>query len=200
MRGVAADAHHGGRILGRPQEVRSHLLTALHEQIDRGVRPQGVRVRNRGGVGHGQREDRDNVLAAEAQPGAAGHQGFEPGTGAQEIGKIRSSGDDLLEVIKDEQQLAIVKRLLERGQGRATTRFTQPHGQRDRGQDQIGIGDGRQPNQANAVAKRLSHRRPGRESEAGLADAAGSGERDQAHAVPQQGFPDGVDITLPADE
>ncbi len=197
---ATADAGHGGDVLRRAQGVDTRFVPPLHEQVDRGVGESGDAIEDRIRLRDGQGRDRDDVLAAQPQPGAAGDQRLEAGAGAQQIGQVCARGENLLEVVQDQQHLAVAQRGLQGRQRWLTARVAQAECGGDGGHDQIGIGDGRQPHQAHPVGERIRHRRADGQGEARLANTAGTGQRHQAYGVAPQQVPHGRDVTVPADE
>jgi hypothetical protein len=71
---------------------------------------------------------------------------------------------------------------------------------RDRGDDEGGVGDGRQAHVPDAVNEVAGDRGRGSRSETRLADTAGSAQRDETHIVATQQIDDGGDLRFTADE
>ena len=98
-----ADRRHGRRVLSGEQKASAHGPCPLGEQLY--------------GVGFAEGCQGISLLARDVQQLTAGDQHLQPRAGTQQRGDLRSGGDDVLEVVQDQQQVAFrkgVHQLLER--------------------------------------------------------------------------------------
>src|SRR5437660_6823688 len=79
------------------------------------------------------------------------HKDREPGTASQKLFELLSSGHDLLEVIKHEQELLLTDKGLHLLQGRPVSTFLESQLPGNGGHDQLRVGESRQPNEAHEL-------------------------------------------------
>jgi hypothetical protein len=115
--GIAGHGDDGAGVLGREREAGAHLLGALHQQAHRIRSGQRMELQSPDGVRQAERRHREDLLAAHAQRGAAGDQHVHPGARRQQLEHVRRGGEDLLEIVEDEQQPQGVERGAHRRQG-----------------------------------------------------------------------------------
>ena len=132
--------------------------------------------------------------------GAAGYEHLELWAGGHQLAEGRGGGHHLLEVIEDEQQLPVAQGILEGLQERPPAQLVEAEGLADGRQDEAGVLDGGQRDKADAVAEVVAQGRCHLQGQAGLADAAGAGEGEQADLLAQQLLPDGGDRLGAADQ
>lgn len=130
---ASADVGDGEGVLIGQAEARPNRRGALAEQGDGRVRRQLPGERAGSGLGEAQRRDRKLVLAAQVEHGAARDEHLEAGRGPEQIGHDGGGGEDLLEVVQQEQQ-ALVAQVVDEGiADRAAADVLETHG----------LGDGR---------------------------------------------------------
>ena len=109
----AAQLGHRLRVLIAEAEVRSPLARAVDEQFDR--------------VRHGQRRDREALLAAQPQRFTARGQHVQPRAGLDELAEQRAGFEDVLEVVDHQQGLRPPRRRMSASSSRSpgwTAAFT----------------------------------------------------------------------------
>ena len=173
------------RVLIVDGESRYHGGRALGEQPRRLAGGQG----RRGRVGHRvrdrKRRDRAFLLAGNAQRGAAAHQDPQ-GTGfLQQPYHDRCAGQQVLEVIQDEQELPLAQLTDQVVHQRPVSGILQADALGDRRWHQSWIPHRRQRDEIHPVRVIAGHLRRQRDAQPGLAAAAGPGQRDQVAALEQ---------------
>ena len=159
----------------------------MSEMVAASSRPRDVLGRGRPGSlqeqAHGSRlgqgRDREQSLAADAQRGPAGDQGGDPRSGREQAGHLGRGRDHLLEIVQDQQDAAGLPGI---GQGAlpGLPRSDVHRGRLgDGGQDEIGMEDGLQWGEDDAVEPGGGGRAQ-MEGEAGLAHPGGADQGDQA--------------------
>ena len=113
--------------------------------------------------------------------GSTRHKDREPGTGSQKLFELLSSGHDLLEVIKHEQELLLTYKGLHLLQGRPVSTFLESQLPGNGGHDQLRVGESRQPNEAGTTNEEGAHLGGDRDGETGLANPAWTQQGEQAH-------------------
>src|SRR2546430_7755614 len=108
------------------------------------------------------------------------HKDRDPGTGSQKLFELLSSGHDLLEVIKHEQELLLTYQGLHLLQGRPVSTFLESQLPGNGGPDQLRVVHSRQPNEAGATNEEGAHLGGGRDGETGLANPAWTQQGEQA--------------------
>ena len=135
-----------------------------------------ARRRNRSADGAAaERRDRQFVLAGDAQRGAAGHDELRARRRGQQAADLRRRVEELLEVVDHQQQRAA------REQAHQPFALGGAQLLRDLGGDERGVGERGERDEAGAVGELRGEPVGQLDREAGLADAAGPGEREQAH-------------------
>ena len=166
-------------VRGVDGEARLDGARALHEQRH-GVRSQQRLRRGLSILGQRQRRHVDHDLAGDPERLPAGREDPDVGTGAQQ----RSGEDgrgivDVLAVVED-QQRPLVREVLGEGGDRPARRVVLEPERREHGlRDELGILDGRQLDEPDAVGVLADALPAGPQCELGLADAAGTGECQQ---------------------
>jgi hypothetical protein len=95
------------------------------------------------------------VLGSQSEPRATGHQHLHAGSGGQEISNERGRGQDVLEVVEQEQEVPLPQ-ILRHGLLQTLPRLlTQPEGRRGRRGDERRIRQPRQIDQEGAIGKRF---------------------------------------------
>jgi hypothetical protein len=106
----------------------------------------------------------------------------------------------VLDVVQDEQRPALPQQRAQRILDRSPARLPHVAGAGDRHGDQGGVVDRSEVDEPDAVRVHGGHVLGDAARQAGLADAARPGQRDQADAGAAQEVGDGRDLALPADE
>ena len=101
----------------------------------------------------------------------------------EQVGDHAGRLQHLLEVVQHDEQLLVAQIGLEPFQQRLSGSFLEAKGGSNRGHDQRRISDWRKVNKEDAVGKGIEELGRDLERQAGLADAAGSRQRDQSHIV-----------------
>jgi hypothetical protein len=196
----------GGRQLdGQRQPVQSGADVGHCRCIRRG--DDKVRLGCCGALG----EQRDSVAARQwgdvvlllprdVQGLSAGHDHLQPGTGDQQAGDERRGRDQVLEVVQQEQQLAVLELLSQALLQRLPAGLPDPECPGDGRPDQERVTDWGQRDEERAVAELVHQRVGGLEGEAGLARTPRAGERQQPRRLlPEQ--PSDLDqLPLPPDQ
>ena len=125
------------------------------------------------------------------QRGTAGDKHFEPGAGAEQFGDQRCGRGYLLKVIQQEQALLVAQRRFQEFLWRLSWGLAQLQCLRDGCRDQASIAERSQRHKPDAIVKAVEQIFGNLQSQAGLADATGANEREQAHllAFQKQGCP-----------
>ena len=126
------DPGDGGRVLLAKDEIRSRGAGAVDEQ------PHRLAVRHRGDrrallAGHLQRRDFELLLAADVQRRAAGHHDLQLGRSPQDRGDHGRRGDQVLEIIEQQQDPRRLQVLVQAVKERPITGIAQSDALRDRG-------------------------------------------------------------------
>ncbi len=132
--------------------------------------------------------------------GATGDEQAEVGAGGEEGGDERRRGDDLLEAVEHEQRAAVAEGGLEGLEGRVVAGFADAERLGEGGGDEFGVGDRREGDEADAVGEAAGDRLGDLQGEAGLADAAGAGQGQEADPGLAEEAGDGRDLALAPDE
>ena len=178
-----ADGRHRTGILTSEGEGRVGCPRPLDEEADRGKCGQLVRFRQVVRVGHRQRRDGHDVLAGEPQGGPAGRQDRQARAPDQQVRGHRGRIEQVLEVVEDEQELAIAQQgsqTVDRGPPAAVDH---PEDAGDGWSDEVGLADGREGDEDGAIGEVVAQVGGHPEGEGGLADAAGPGQRDEPDAA-----------------
>ena len=95
-----------GERLGGEPEIRPDGLPALEKELDRAAAPS---LLDRGPIACWQRKRGDRVLPLSGKPQShpAGGQDRHAGAGRKELVHLRASGNHLLEVVQDQQQILL---------------------------------------------------------------------------------------------
>lgn len=127
------------------------------------------------------------LLARHVQGDACSDQAGKVRTATEQLGNDRACADHLLEVVEDEEDVALADLVRHEVDGRAGRVVHQPQRPGDRRRDQIRVADRLQGDEPHPVRMALRGRRRDLEREPGLAGPAGSGERQQPGALEQGG-------------
>ncbi len=115
----------------------------------------------------------------------------------QEGGRI----DHLLEVVEDEQEVTIAQHVHEAIDQGTFARLANAEGARDGGNDLSGVDDRRQRDERRGIREVVpTGNLRGSDGEPGLADAAGSGQRDEPQTRLPQKREDGVGFLFATDK
>ena len=103
---------------------------------------------------------------------------FRPGQAAEQVGHERRGLDDLLEVVQHQQQALVAEEGLRAGRPAGSA----PMSRRPRAwaivvADQAGVGDRGEADEGDAIGEVAGRRARRRDRDAGLADPAGTGQR-----------------------
>ena len=195
---LAGDLGDRRRVLLVDGEVRQHRGGPLGEQAHRLApgqrfgRGTGARVRD------GERRDRAFLLAGDPQRRAAADQDAQRAGLPQQPGHRRGAGQQVLEVVQDEQDLPLVQLADQVVHQRPVPGVLQPEALRDGRRHQLRIPDGCQRHEIDTVWVVGRHLGGQRDAQPRLAAAARAGQRHQVAGGQQ---PPGLrQLTLPADE
>ena len=100
---------------------------------------------------HRKGRDLVDLLGVKTERDLAGDEEPQPGRGSEEIRKVRGGACQLLEVIEDEQDLALAEVFRQQLGGRPPTGFLDTEGSSDRRGQEFGIPDRGQPADEDAV-------------------------------------------------
>ncbi len=174
-------------------------LSAHGEERDRLV-ANNVRQRLVPGFRQRQRRYRGILLTRHPEHCPAGHECLQARARAQEVGDVWRGFDDLLEIVEDEEQVFRPQRGGELFRRRPVGEFAQAQGVGDRRDDEVGIADRREGDKHGAVGEYYFQLGSGLDGEARLADAAGTGQRDEPDLGATQEIANGNDLLFPANE
>jgi len=149
-------------------------------------------------IGKIERRDRVLLLPGDPQRGAARGKHLEVRRGLQEGAHDRRRGQDLLEVVENQEQLLAAEVLLHPVQRPLLPADLDPEGVRDGRRDQLRVADRRERDPERAVPEVAGGLGRELEGEAGLPGASRAGEGEQAGPA-EQGQPIG-DLALAPDE
>ena len=179
---ASADQLDGCRVPAGRHEVRRGGERPIDEQRDRLIRRE--------------RADRIDVLGRDVERFATGDERSACRCSRDERGQQRSGLDDLLEVVDHEQHLL---RGEERGQ-RLPGTLVDPECLRDRGNDEVRIGDAGQVDQVDAIGMLVKQVRGNLDRQACLARSAGARQGHEPNVTPAQQGAQLADLSLPSDE
>ena len=132
------------------------------------------------------------MLSRDPQQRPAGHQQRDVRAAGDHLDQDRPSREDVLEVVQDQQGVAVAERAQE------VDRLLDAERLGDAGRDAVGVADGSEVDERDLVEARVEFgRNPNREP--GLAHTTGPGERDQAHGAVQDEGPDAGRFLFPSD-
>ena len=180
-----ADLRHRRGVLVGHLEARLDRSCALDEEGDGLVLREAIERREMRRVRQAERWNRVLLLAGDAQRAAAARQHGEVRRRRQQIRDRGSGGDDLLEVVEDEQHAAIRDVLRQPLGSAAAGPVCEAQLLGDRGGDELGLGDRRELDEEHAVGMVVQRSGRNLQAESRLAGAARAGEGQQA-AAPQQ--------------
>ena len=189
-----------GALSAVTRKGRVHRLAPPREQLHC-WRLQQIIVRGlRLGVGHGQWRHRENMLAIHPCQHSARRQGREPRAGRQQITQHGGGGPDVLEVIQHQQELGFTQGRRQSALDRGITGVLDAGGAGHHGRHQTGVPNLGERNKQHTVGEVRLH--PGRNlaGETGLADAAGSGEGEEADVTAAPERQGQVQFTLAPDQ
>ena len=152
-----------------------------------------------GTVGHDQGCDGEYPLASKPQSLPAGREDAQVRAGRQEIGHERGSGEDVLEVIEDEQKCPAADR-----QWQQTCRIPRAiahaklasDGRRHEGR----VGNRGQRHERDTIGNVVVHLPGNGDGQTRLADAAGAGQGHEPGLPVEEYVPDTVHVAVPAEE
>ena len=142
-----ADGRHRPGVLIRKREPGVGRPRPVDEEPNRGDPGQLVRRWQPVRVGHRQRGHRHNAFAGEPQRGPAGGQNRQARAPAQEIGGQRRRVEQVLEIVENQQQVAVAQRITQTVGKRAVACLDQPEGAGDRGGDEGRVADSSEGNE-----------------------------------------------------
>ena len=169
-----------GRVLVRDLEVGLDGARAFDEQRDGLVLRKSRGGRRRGGVGKVKRRDAELLLPGQVQHRAARDDDPQPRRSGEQLGDERRGAHDLLEVVEDQQQLALAEVLLHPLLEVAIGRLPDAQGGGDGRGGRGAVASILEGDEEGAVGEIGQEALREREPEACLARAARAGERDQA--------------------
>jgi hypothetical protein len=185
-------------------EVALGRRGAFDEQPNGLGRGRTVRVGRRTGRRTGRRQRErwhgHGVLAGNAQDGSARDEGCEGRAGGQEVDDQRPRVEDVLEVVQDQQHPTLPQRLADAPLDRPPAGLPDVERSGDGRTDQGRIADRGEGHEPDAVGEGIGHFLGDAERESGLADAAGTGEGQQANVGATHQVGDRGDFPLPTDE
>lgn len=195
-----ADRRHRRGVPFGENEIRLDRRRRLHEQGDGGVRRERVQRRQALRVRRHQGGDGDHAFGPQAQRRSAGHDYGQPGTGGDEIGQQRRGRGHLLEVVQQQEHLAITQGGGKAGRQRPRSSFRDAERLGDGGGDQLGVAQRGQRDPDRAVTKGGQRLLGHAHRQARLAHAAGAGQRDHTDFHPAEQGSHGRGLRLPSDQ
>lgn len=182
-----ADVADGGSVIRRDGKVRADGGSALDEKFGCGIGREGG--------------DWKILLAVDAEAGAAGGENFERGAGFERFGEKFGGGENLFEIIEDEQEGASVAKLFgdDLGDGTAAEGLDGEGFGKSRS-DEIGIGDRAEANEFDARGKTRGESFGDGDGEARLPRSAGTRESEKENVGTQKKFGGLSDLKFAADE
>ena len=194
-----ADLHHRGRVLVGQHDGRAHRRGSLDEEPDGLVLDQR-RCRHRpGGIRERQRRDGQDVLTGDPQQRAARDQQRDARAADHQIDQNRPGGEDVLEVVEDQEQAPRAEGAHQRVGGGPPGGLHDAERLGDPGRDPLVVANRRELDEGDLVEAGIEVLRD-RNGEPGLPDAAGSGERDEPGRPIQQERTQALCLVLPPDE
>ncbi len=147
-----------------------------------------------------QRRHRVLPLAGQAQRGAAGDEHRQVVGIPHQRGDQRGRVEDLFEVVEQQQQAPGLEEGAQPLPHLRVPSLAQPQGRADRRDDQFGTGDVGESDERHPIRKSVARGRDRFQRQAGLADAAGAGQRQEADSGIAQQRAHGDDVLAPTDE
>jgi hypothetical protein len=201
---TGTDGGHRRRVRLGEAEVRPRRPGALREQADRFVPRQILRRRQAAGalwaVRQRKRRHRKGMLAIQVQNRPARDEQAETGRGGEQVADQRRGRQHLLEVVEDQQQVPIAEVPHHAAGERPVARLAHAEGLRDRRGDEVRVasrGEGDEGDAGGEVRREdLGH--PQRQAR--LADAARTGQRQEADAPVPEEVAERGDLALPSDQ
>lgn len=198
---TSADLPHRAGVLGAQTEIRPRRLRALHEERNRREHAQGIAVDGVAAqMGNRERHHRELVLAGEAQHRPARDQHLQRGAGLQQIADEGGRVEHVLESIQDEQRLAVLQVQHELLDRRPLAGVGDTEGPRNPRRDECGIVDPPERDETHVVGEFIPRFAGDLDREAGLPDAARSGEREEPHIRVTEQLAGPRDIVLAPEE
>ena len=158
-------------------------MSALQEKRHGGHLRQHRKVTRACGIGQRQRLDRKLVLPAHMQRRPAGHQHLQPATRRQQLGHHRGRGQQVLEVVEQQQHLPAAQMRGERLEQRLAAHLGDPQRPRDGGRNQGGIAQRGQGHDEDPVGVGATEVLGHVQGQTRLADPARAGQREQPHRL-----------------
>ncbi len=140
------------------------------------------------------------MLGGEAQRDPACGEHGEAGSGCKQVGDLECGPDHLLDVVEHQQQFTVSKRVRELLGRRSVAPSSDPKGLSHSGEHEGRVGDRGESNEGHAVRELGAEFFGHPDGEAGLAGAARTGQRQQAHIGAAQQRRDLDRLPLPSDE
>ncbi len=147
-----------------------------------------------------ERRHRQLLLAHHPQRRAAGDEGLDRTGGDQQPGDLWSRGQDLFEVVEHEQEPLPAQKCRELIRAALAAPLSQANRLRDGRNDQIAVVDSVEGDEGHTVGKVIGGLRCGGQCQPGFADAAGTGQGEQAHRRISESGEDPRHLRLPANE
>ena len=124
----------------------------------------------------------------------------EPGRGGEQVADQRRGRQHLLEVVEHQEQVPVAEVPRHAVGQRPVARLPHAEGLRDRRGDEGGVADRGEGDEDDAVGEVAAQLLRDPQGEARLADAAGTGQGQEADAVAAQQVAHGGDLGVPTDE
>ena len=140
------------------------------------------------------------VLAVEVEVRPARREDRQLRRGREQLRHDRRGVEEVLEVVEDQQQVALAHEPRQGLADRLPGRRAQVERLRDRGRDELAVADRRERHEAGAVGEPLLQAAGDLEREPRLARPAGAREREQARARPMEQLAQVLELALAADE
>jgi hypothetical protein len=144
--------------------------------------------------------DRKLLFSRDTERLATGHEQRKPRAGREEYSQRGSGLDHLFGVVEEEQEFSLAQKRPQTGLRRLTAEGNQAQRLGDGREDELRLADGGERNKANTVGEAVRYVSGDLEGEAGLADAAGAGQRDEPDIVLFQKTVDGRHLRLTSDQ
>jgi len=140
------------------------------------------------------------VFTREAEPHPARDQHLQVRTRAKEMSEERRGLDDLLEVVKHEQDAPVAQVRPQPVDQRFGSGLTKTNGLGDGGSHQVRVRDRGQINERDAVWEVISSRRGNSQRQPGLAHTTRTGQREERNILTPQELAHCCQLALPANE
>ncbi len=177
---AAADLPNDPKLLASGRKVRLDPVCPLDEQPDRGVLGQ-IDARSLDvEVGHRERWHGEDLLPADVERAPTGYQNPQPRTSAEQVAHRRGRGDDLLEVVEQQEDGLVLEVGRERLGERTSANRREAQPLAHRGEDEVGIREWSEGDEEHSVGEHWTGLTRNLHRETGFAGARWAGQRQQS--------------------